>query len=239
MAGKPPDAWDVRTRLLLGDANADALAARRVAIVGPHPAGSFVLEFLVRAGVRTLRVVNPPASTPLALHSFPGGDDDIAQRMEDINPEAAVEVVRCEDVPGQVQELLKDVDAVVDGTTDEAAKVAVLQAAQKRGLPAVTLVGGCGVDDSKQIKVCAIQRVKANHLKGLQKRLYGAGVRRGVECVHATVPDSGQGFVHVMCVMGAYVSQVVIDKFIDHGEKLKKCGHGHPKLSKDPTPDGQ
>ncbi|KXZ50938.1 hypothetical protein GPECTOR_14g183 [Gonium pectorale] len=93
-SGPEPD-WLQRTTLLLGPDGVAALAARRVVVVGLGGVGSYVAEFLVRAGVGNMAIVdgdvvdvtNKNRQLP-ALDSTVGQAKAqvMARRLLDINP---------------------------------------------------------------------------------------------------------------------------------------------------------
>ncbi|KAG2423473.1 hypothetical protein HXX76_015343 [Chlamydomonas incerta] len=94
-AAPAAEAWLQRTRLLLGPEGLDRLAAARVLVVGLGGVGSYVAEFLVRAGVGHLAIVdgdvvdvtNKNRQLP-ALDSTVGQPkaDVVSRRLLDINP---------------------------------------------------------------------------------------------------------------------------------------------------------
>ena len=52
------DSWDSRTRLLLGDENADRLRAATVMVAGLGGVGGYVAEVLARSGVGNLILID-------------------------------------------------------------------------------------------------------------------------------------------------------------------------------------
>ena len=50
--------WDSRTRRLLGDAAADAIAGKHVLVLGLGGVGGYVAEFLARCGVGKLTLAD-------------------------------------------------------------------------------------------------------------------------------------------------------------------------------------
>ncbi len=58
------DSWDSRTRLLIGDAAADRLAASTVVVAGLGGVGGYVAEMLARSGVGRLVLIDADVVSP-------------------------------------------------------------------------------------------------------------------------------------------------------------------------------
>uniref|UniRef100_A0A7S3R371 THIF-type NAD/FAD binding fold domain-containing protein n=1 Tax=Dunaliella tertiolecta TaxID=3047 RepID=A0A7S3R371_DUNTE len=118
--------WRGRTQLLVGDEALNRLADARVLVVGLGGVGSYAAEFLARAGVGSMVIVdndqvdlsNINRQLP-ALHSTVGLSkaDLMAQRLRDINPSLLLEVKQIFVTPETVTPLL------VEGALGRASKM--------------------------------------------------------------------------------------------------------------------
>ena len=117
-------AWLQRTEILLGEETLTNMKNLRVMVIGLGGVGSFAAEFLTRAGVGNMTIVdgdtvdlsNTNRQLP-ALHSTVGRrkTEVMAERMMDINPELKL-TVRDEFIdPKSVKTLIsKDFDYIFD-----------------------------------------------------------------------------------------------------------------------------
>ena len=92
---KEKERWDKRSRLLLKDSGVEKLSSARVLVVGLGGVGAFAAEFLARAGVGSMTIVDADTVSTtninrqlLALHSTVGQGKAhlMAERLRDINP---------------------------------------------------------------------------------------------------------------------------------------------------------
>ena len=118
------DNWLIRTELLIGTEKIESLRQANVLVVGLGGVGSFAAEFLCRAGIGRMTIVdgdvvdvsNKNRQLP-ALDSTIGQPkaEVMAQRMLDINPELQLRVVQAFQQPDFMEELVRDnFDYVLD-----------------------------------------------------------------------------------------------------------------------------
>ncbi|MBN1632077.1 MAG: HesA/MoeB/ThiF family protein [Thermoleophilia bacterium] len=130
----------------LGRHGQEKLAAARVGLVGCGALGSMIAIHLVRAGVGYLRVVDSDHAELHNLHrQLLYTEEDVKRRtpkaeaaaahLREVNSEVAVEPVvariDAESLPG----FADDLDLVVDGTDNFAARFAINDYAVRRGMP--------------------------------------------------------------------------------------------------------
>ena len=94
--------WLERTELLIGDEAIHKLAACHVLLVGLGGVGSYAGEFLIRAGIGRITIVDGDEVDPTninrqlqALHSSVGQSkaDLMKKRLTDINPDLQVNAI--------------------------------------------------------------------------------------------------------------------------------------------------
>lgn len=185
-----------RTELLVGTEGLRRLAVAHVAVFGIGGVGSYAVEAIARAGVGSITLVDFDAVLPsninrqlIALESTVGLPKvDVArQRIAAINPEAHVNAV-CARADAALVEALLDtgVGFVIDAIDHVQDKVALIQAAHRRGIPLVSCMGaanktsptGILVSDIGETCDCPLARV-------VRQRLRKLGIISGVRCVYS------------------------------------------------------
>ena len=204
-------AWLQRSEILLGGETLERMKNLRVMVIGLGGVGSFAAEFLTRAGVGNMTIVdgdtvdlsNTNRQLP-ALHSTVGKRKTavMAERMMDINPELVL-TVRDEFItPKTVNDLItNDYDYVFDCIDSVQPKQYVIVACKQKGVRIVSSMGAGGRLDPSKVQVADIadtfncpfaQQVR----KGLKKK----GVYRGVTVVFSSEPVSKK---HMMMTDGS------------------------------------
>ncbi len=153
-------AWLQRTEILMGEEALERMKNLRVMVIGLGGVGSFAAEFLTRAGVGNMTIVdgdtvdlsNTNRQLP-ALHSTVGRRKTavMAERMMDINP-ALVLTVRDEFInPETVKDLItNDFDYIFDCIDSIQPKQYVIVACKQKGVRIVSSMGAGGrLDPSK------------------------------------------------------------------------------------------
>ena len=190
--------WNTRTALLIGKEQAEKLEKSHVLIVVLGGVGAYAAELLCRAGIGRMTLVdadviqesNLNRQLP-ALHSTMGKAkaDVVAARLQDINPEIAIEV-RQEFIRDELIEQLLDAaqyDFVVDAIDSISPKAFLLYHAYQRSIPIISSMGAGAKMDPSAVKIadlsksttCALARV-------IRKRLKGLGVTQGIPVVFST-----------------------------------------------------
>lgn len=142
-----PERYETQARLpQVGNAGQRSLAEKRVLIVGVGGLGCASAAYLAMSGVGRLRLVDGDS---VALSNLGRqvlfGDADLGRpkvvaakyRLRAMNPEIAVEPVHAFADRGNLAELLRDVDLVVDGTDSLGARRLLNRALVTLGIPVV------------------------------------------------------------------------------------------------------
>ena len=187
--------WDSRTRRLLGDAAADALAKKHVLVLGLGGVGGYVAEFLARAGVGKLTLVDgdtiavsnlnrqlPALGSTLGRHK----SAVMAERLAEINPAGEFLSVPRFVKPEEVDALLDSdtFDGAVDAIDDVPAKVAFLLGCRTREIPVVSSMGAGNKLDPGMVKTTDISKSHGCPLaRAVRRKLRDAGVAKGIAVV--------------------------------------------------------
>lgn len=194
-------AWTQKTEYLVGAEKLQTYAAARVLVVGVGGVGAFVAEFLARAGIGSITLVDGDVVSEsnrnrqlLALCSTEAQVkvDVMARRLRDINPQLQLETKQMWLTPENVPALLEEAsyDFVVDAIDDVPAKVALLKTCLEKGLRVVSAMGAAGKYDPTLIQQADIS--KSYHCglaKAVRKRLsQQEGIKSGIPVVFSPEP---------------------------------------------------
>jgi len=186
--------WQERAELLFKPEGIEILKKANVLIVGLGGVGSFAAEFIVRAGVGNITIVdgdtvditNVNRQLP-ALHSTVGQPkvDIVGDRLMDINPELNLTRVQEFLSPERAYEIVtKEYDYVLDCIDSVTPKLNLILAAKRARVKVVSNMGAGGkmlagkvvVKDISKTDVCPLAKV-------IRKRLRKLGVNKGVKAV--------------------------------------------------------
>lgn len=188
--------WQSRTRLLIGDESADQLRDMHVLVMGMGGVGSFCAEFLARAGVGRLTIVDGDVVDPSnrnrqlgALTTTEGQYkvDVMRERLRLINPELRITAIREFMTPSHMERILAArFDYVVDAIDSLTPKVYLIVEAVKRGYPIVSSMGAGGKLDPTLIRVADIAATQRCALaRYVRKRLKKHGIATGITAVYS------------------------------------------------------
>ncbi len=189
--------WLQRTRLLVGDEPLQALHNKHVLVVGMGGVGSFAAEFIVRAGVGNITIVDGDVIDPtnrnrqlpaLATNHGAYKTDIMSDRLRAINPELNL-TAYCEFMsPTRMQELLEQpFDYVVDCIDSITPKLFLIETAYLKGYPLVSSMGAGGKMDPTQIQVADISKsYNCTMARYVRKRLHKMNIRKGFKAVFST-----------------------------------------------------
>ncbi len=191
--------WLQRTRLLVGEEPLQQLHSKHVLVVGLGGVGSFAAEFIARAGVGFMTIVDGDTVDPTnrnrqlpALSSNHGvlKADIMAARLQDINPELQLVVHREFMEPNRMLELLETpYDYVVDCIDSVTPKLFLIEAALKKSYPLVSSMGAGGKLDPTKIEVTDISKTHTCTLaRYVRKRLNRVNIRKGFKAVYSSEP---------------------------------------------------
>jgi tRNA A37 threonylcarbamoyladenosine dehydratase len=186
--------WLSRSELLVGPSGLQNLQQSRVLVVGMGGVGSFAAEFLCRAGVGHLTLVdgdvversNRNRQLP-ALCSTEGRPkaDVMAERLRDINPDVNL-IIRHEFItPDNVNDLLSTpYDYIVDAIDSLTPKIHLIRAAKTLKLKIISSMGAGGKMDPTQLKVTDISKTyNCPFAQFIRLRLKKKGISKGLKVV--------------------------------------------------------
>jgi tRNA A37 threonylcarbamoyladenosine dehydratase len=177
--------WLERTELLLSPEKMDRLKNAHVLIVGLGGIGSFAGEFIARAGVGTLTLIDGDVFDPTnknrqltALDSTIGKNKAVvlAERLKDINPEVQLNVLEEFVLPERVWEILETFqpDYVMDCIDSVTPKLEWLKACKRKKIRILSHMGAGGKTDPSCVQVVNLERTHncklASHIKKRLKR---------------------------------------------------------------------
>lgn len=173
----------IRTRMLVGDAGIDKLSKATVAVFGLGGVGGYTVEALARSGVGALYLCdNDTVSESNLNRQILATYDSIGKlktevakaRINSIN--SSVQII-CDNsfvLPENIGNIdFAQFDAVVDAIDTVSGKIALIEAAQKAGVPIVSSMGTGNkmhaemleIADIYETSVCPLARVMRKELK--------------------------------------------------------------------------
>ncbi len=234
--------WLTRTQVLVGDESLSRLGQSHVLVVGLGGVGSFAAEFLCRAGIGKLTLVDGDAVEASnrnrqlpALKTTEGQFkvDIMYDRLKAINPECEIKIVKEFIQPDMVEELLSHpYDYVLEAIDSITPKIYTIKTAHVRGLRIVSSMGAGGKLDPTKLKVADLSKsYMCPFAFTVRKRLRKLGVRKGVKVVFSTEENQWDSLVmtdgsrfkksaygtisYLPATFGAVCASVVIRDLID------------------------
>ncbi|MNJ82604.1 tRNA threonylcarbamoyladenosine dehydratase [compost metagenome] len=191
--------WLERTELILGPDEMNRLKSAHVLIVGLGGIGSFAAEFIARAGVGTMTIVDGDAfditnknRQLTALDSTIGRNKAVvlAERIKDINPDIQLNVVEEFVLPQRVWELLDEYkpNYVMDCIDSVTPKLEWIIACKSKKIKVITHLGAGGKMDPTRVQVVKLPDSHNCKLGAhVKKRLKKKGVRfEKIKCVYSS-----------------------------------------------------
>lgn len=205
---QPDEAWDDRTRTLLGDEAITRLAAARVLVVGTGGVGGYAAEMLCRSGIGHLTLVDADRVAPsnlnrqlIALRSTLGEPKTrlFAERFHDINPDAEITSLQEFLTPETVDALLdRGFDYVVDCIDTVAPKVALLAACLRQRIPVIASMGAGGRTDPTKAGYADLWETREDGLaRAVRQRLRKLGLRRQLLTVSSSEAPRAQSVIAI------------------------------------------
>jgi tRNA A37 threonylcarbamoyladenosine dehydratase len=181
--------WQERAALLFKDQGLQNLKNSNVLIVGVGGVGSFAAEFLARAGVGKITIVdgdvvditNINRQLP-ALHSTVGMSkiEVVGNRLLDINPE--LELTKMQEFlsPERAFEIVtKDYDYVMDCIDSVTPKINLIRGAKRQRVKIISSMGAGGKMEASKVKVADISNtVNCVFAKAIRKRLKAQNINK-------------------------------------------------------------
>lgn len=190
--------WLERTELLIKNNGAEKLKNANILVVGLGGVGSFAAEFLARAGIGAMTIVdgdvvditNINRQLP-ALHSTIGKHkvEIVAERLLDINPELKLRPINQFLNPEDMEAVLdsEKYDYVLDCIDSVTPKLTLIKAARKRKIKIISSMGAGGKSDPSKVLVRDISKTNNCFLaKQIRKRLKKEKIHKGFRCVFST-----------------------------------------------------
>lgn len=194
--------WTERAELLFKKEGLEKLKNSHVLVVGMGGVGSFAAEFIARAGVGAMTIVdgdvvditNINRQLP-ALHSTVGMPkvDIVGDRLLDINPELKLTRITEFLSPERAYELVtNDYDYVLDCIDSITPKLNLIISARRKKVKIISNMGAGGKYEAGKVKVTDISKTDVCPLaKTVRKRLRKEGISKGVKVVFSTeAPDA-------------------------------------------------
>jgi tRNA threonylcarbamoyladenosine dehydratase len=238
--------WRERAELLFKKEGLERLKNAHVMVVGLGGVGSFAAEFLARAGVGKMTIVdgdvvditNINRQLP-ALHSTVGQPKVtiVGDRLMDINPE--LQLIRVKEFlsPERAYELVTpEYDYVLDCIDSITPKLNLLISARRQKVKIISNMGAGGKYEAGKVRVADISKTEYCPLaKTVRKRLKKEGISKGVKVVYSIeYPDQtslkmtdGSNFKKsffgtnswIPAVFGLHSAETVVKHIIGHGNK--------------------
>ncbi|UJF30965.1 tRNA threonylcarbamoyladenosine dehydratase [Kaistella sp. 97-N-M2] len=187
--------WLERTELLIKENGIEKLQNANLLVIGLGGVGSFAAEFLARAGVGQMTIVdgdtvditNINRQLP-ALHSTLGKSkvDVVAERLLDINP--ALKLFKINEFlsPERMEEVIdsQKFDYILDCIDSVTPKITLLKMAKRKKVKIVSCMGAGGKVDPSKVMVRDISKTHNCFLaRQVRKRLKKEHVNKGIRCV--------------------------------------------------------
>lgn len=247
--------WLERTELLIKESNIQKLKNANLLVIGLGGVGSFAAEFLARAGVGKMTIIdgdvvdetNINRQLP-ALQSTIGKAkaDIMEQRLLDINPELQL-AKRNEFLnPENMEEILESekFDYVLDCIDSVTPKITLIKTARRKKIKIISCMGAGGKIDPSKVMVRDISKTHNCFLaKQVRKRLKKDNIHKGFRCVFSNEIQNeeslkmtdGSNFKKsfygtisfIPAIFGLYAAAEVINYLI------KKSDEGSPKSKED------
>lgn len=188
--------WQERAELLFKKEGLEKLKKANVLIVGMGGVGSFAAEFVARAGVGKITIVdgdvvditNINRQLP-ALHSTVGLPKVqlMGSRLMDINPELELTIIQEFLSPERAFELVTDeYDYVMDCIDSVTPKLNLIIAAKRKKIKIISNMGAGGKFEAGKVCVKDISKTDYCPLaKQVRKRLKVEGISSGVKVVYS------------------------------------------------------
>lgn len=191
--------WLERTTLLIGEENTQKLQKLNVLIVGLGGVGGFAAEFLARAGVGNMTIVDGDKvditnknRQIIALDSTVNQPKTnlLYNRLKDINPHINIEIVEEFLTPDRMLELVgKGYDYVLDCIDSVQPKFNLILACKRHDVKFICSMGAGGKMSVADVKVDSIWKTKNDKLaRTIRKMLTKKRALRKFSVVYSSEP---------------------------------------------------
>lgn len=189
--------WTERAELLFKSEGLTKLQNSNILVVGLGGVGSFAAEFLVRAGIGTMTIIdgdvvditNINRQLP-ALHSTVGQPKIavVGERLLDINPELKLTRIQEFLSPERAFEIVtSEFDYVVDCIDSVTPKLNLIIAAKRKKVKIISSMGAGGKMEASKVKVADISNtVNCFLAKTIKRRLKEVKIDKGIKVVFSS-----------------------------------------------------
>ncbi|CAM1362308.1 tRNA A37 threonylcarbamoyladenosine dehydratase [Tenacibaculum litopenaei] len=188
--------WLERTELLVQEEGLQKIKDANILVVGLGGVGSFAAEFIARAGVQKMTIVDGDVFDPTninrqlpALHSTVGKSkaQTVAARLRDINPTIELEVIEEFLSPERAYEIMDPkFNYALDCIDSITPKLNLMIAARRKKVKLVSSMGAGGKLDASKIKIKDISKTKhCTMARVLRKRLKEHNIDKGIRAVYS------------------------------------------------------
>jgi tRNA threonylcarbamoyladenosine dehydratase len=186
--------WLSRTQLLIGEEKVKKLTTKHVMVVGMGGVGSFAAEFIARAGIGEMTIVDGDVVDPsnrnrqlpalATTHGMPKVHL-MAERLLAINPELKLHVVEEFVNPTMVQALVSaKPDYLIDAIDSITPKITFIREAFGSRIPLVSSMGAGAKLDPTRLQVVDISKTyNCPFAQQIRKNLKKNGIYKGVKVV--------------------------------------------------------
>jgi tRNA threonylcarbamoyladenosine dehydratase len=251
--------WLSRTTLLIGEEKLDKLQNAHILVVGLGGVGSFAAEFIARAGVGTMTIVDGDVVDPSnrnrqlpALATTHGQSKAklMEERLLAINPDLKLTVIEEFLTPEKVQEviLVHPYDYVMDCIDSITPKLTLLKEAYQRNYKIVSSMGAGGKLDPTKLQVADLfDTYECTLAHYVRKRIRRLGVGTGIKAVFSSEKMVKESLMHtdgtnfkrsaygtisyLPAAFGGVVASVVIRDLI--GEPIHELVEAEKRRKKD------
>lgn len=196
--------WLSRSALLVGNDGIEKLQSKHVLVIGLGGVGSFAAEFICRAGVGQMTIVDGDVVDPtnrnrqlpaLATNHGVSKAAIMEERLLSINPELKLHVVNTFLTPEKCREILDSkFDYIMDCIDSVMPKITLLSTALEKNIPIVSSMGAGGKMDPTKLRITLLpntyQCVFASYVRKRLNKLVGADKIKAVFSTEETDKSS-------------------------------------------------
>jgi tRNA A37 threonylcarbamoyladenosine dehydratase len=186
------DAWMSRTKLLVKEEGLEKLKSAHVMVIGMGGVGSFAAEFIARAGVGEMTIIDGDVVDPsnrnrqlpalATTHGVPK-TTVMAERLLAINPELKLNVKQEFIQPEVIASIFEKKYAyVIEAIDSITPKLTVISECIKNNQPIVSSMGAGAKLDPTQIRIVDISKTyNCPFAQYIRKRLKEFGIKKGLK----------------------------------------------------------
>jgi tRNA A37 threonylcarbamoyladenosine dehydratase len=186
--------WEERTQLLLSYEGIKKIRKAKILIVGVGGVGGTTAEFLCRAGIQNIDIVDNDSfsETNLNRQIFSNTNnigykkvEEAKKRLLNINPELNINAIDKYVHEDNVEKIVKnDYDIVIDAIDTLSPKIFLILACVNNDIPIISSMGAGGRTDVSKVQRADISKsFNCGLARMVRKRLTKYGIRKGFPVV--------------------------------------------------------